>query len=274
MPKLPRPLAAPTIALALIVAGAPLSLIPSAVVSAAVVAPYVSAGREPLAPGVDHDWGRISTSIGSQAVNLVEVDGSNPSIVFEESLSNERVTGLERVSSQAINRSHEAHRVIAAINGDVWAGFSNDAESAPNGLDVEAGELVTSGTAGRPTFGVGADGRPILGSPLVTTTLATATLGQFVINRVNQLRRSAERGPVHPAFRSPDEQRGLRGRRGHHRHGPPDPDLRHLDRDRPADADRRRRRADRSGLGRRHGPVDLVRWSTSSRASRSPSPPP
>ncbi|MGZ8437005.1 MAG: phosphodiester glycosidase family protein [Candidatus Limnocylindrales bacterium] len=200
MPKLPRPLAAPTIALALIVAGAPLLLIPPAAVSAAVVAPYVSAGREPLAPGVDHDWGQISTSIGSQAVNLVEVDQSNPSIVFEESLSNERVTGLERVSSQAINRSHEAHRVIAAINGDVWAGFSNDAESAPNGLDVEAGELVTSGTAGRPTFGVGADGRPILGSPLVTTTLATATLGQFVINRVNQLRRPAELVVYTPHF--------------------------------------------------------------------------
>ena len=39
-------------------------------------------------------------------------------------------------------------------------------EDAPNGLHVEAGELVTAGTAGRPTFGVGADGRPILGSPL------------------------------------------------------------------------------------------------------------
>ena len=77
-------------------------------------------------------------------MNLVEVDQSNPSIVFEESLSNGRVTGLERVSSQANNRSFEAHRVIAAINGDVWAGFSNDAESAPNGLDVEAGELITA----------------------------------------------------------------------------------------------------------------------------------
>ncbi|HMA47715.1 MAG TPA: hypothetical protein VKP11_11035, partial [Frankiaceae bacterium] len=60
MPKLPRPLAAPTIALALIVSGAPLSLLPPSIASAAVVGPYVSAGREPLAPGVDHDWGRIT----------------------------------------------------------------------------------------------------------------------------------------------------------------------------------------------------------------------
>ena len=77
MPRLPRPLAAPTLALALIVAGAPLSLIPASPVYATVVAPYTSAGREPLAPGVDHDWGPLSTTIGSQAVNLVEVDHTN-----------------------------------------------------------------------------------------------------------------------------------------------------------------------------------------------------
>ena len=202
MPKLPRPLAAPTLAIALIVAGAPLSLIPPSYASAAVLSPYVSAGREPLAPGVDHDWGRVSTSIGSQAVNIVEVDGTNPSIVFESSLSNGRVTGLERTSSQAINHSFEAHRVIAAINGDVWAGYSSDAESAPNGLDVEAGELVVAGTAGRPTFGVGPDGRPIFGSPQVTTTLATTTAGSFVINRINQLRRGGENVLYTPHFNS------------------------------------------------------------------------
>jgi acid phosphatase type 7 len=202
LPKLPRPLAAPTLALALIVAGAPLSLLPPSIAAGAVLIPYQSAGREPLAPGVDHDWGRIATSIGSQAVNIVEVDQSNPSIVFESALSNGRVTGLERTSSQAINHSFEAHRVIAAINGDVWAGYSSDAESAPNGLHVEAGELVVAGTAGRPTFGVGPDGRPILGSPLVTTTLTTTTAGAFVINRINQLRRAGENVLYTPHFGS------------------------------------------------------------------------
>jgi len=200
LPKPPRPLAAPTFALALLVAIGPLSLVPVGAVSASVVVPYVSAGREPLAPGVNHDWGRITTSAGSQAVNFVEVDRSNPSIVFEAALSNSRVTGLERTSNQAANHSGEAHRVIAAINGDVWAGFSNDMEDAPNGLYVEAGELVTAGTAGRPTFGVGPDGRPILGSPLVNVTLTSATAGQFVINRVNQLRRPGEAVLYTPHF--------------------------------------------------------------------------
>ena len=202
MPRLPRPLAALTFALALIVAGAPLSLLPSGRVSAAVVAPYISAGREPLAPGVDHDWGLLSTMAGSQVVNLVEVEPTNPAISFEASLSNGRVTGLERTTSQAIGRSVDGHRVIAAINGDVWAGYSNDMESAPNGLHVEAGELVTAGTAGRPTFGVGPDGRPLLGSPLVSVTLGTASAGQFVINRVNQLRRVSEIVLYTPHFNS------------------------------------------------------------------------
>jgi hypothetical protein len=202
MPKPPRPPAAPTLALALMMAIGPLAMLPPGTATAAVVAPYVSAGREPLTPAVDHDWGRMTTTAGSQMVHFVEVGTSNPSITFEASLSNNRVTDLERVSSQAANRTAEAHRVIAAINGDVWAGFSNDMEDAPNGLYVERGELITAGTAGRPTFGVGVDGRPMLGSPLVNVTLTTSTAGQYVINRVNQLRRPGEVVLYTPRFGS------------------------------------------------------------------------
>lgn len=200
MPKPPRPLAAPTFALALILAIAPLTLSPPAPTAAAIVSAYASASREPLAPGVQYDQGRLLTSAGSQAVNIVEVDLANPAISLESSLSNGRVTGLERTSSQAQNHSVEGHRVVAAINGDVWAGFSNDMEHAPNGLHVESGELVTVGPAARPTFGVGADGRPLLGSPLVSVTLTTSLGGQYLINRVNQLRRPGEVVLYSPRF--------------------------------------------------------------------------
>jgi hypothetical protein len=192
MPKPPRPLAAPTFALALIIASAPLGIVTPPPTSAAVVSAYASIGREPLAPGVQLDTGRIVTTAGSQAVNIVEVEAGNPVISFESSLSNGRVTGLERTSSQAQNNSFEGHRVVAAINGDVWAGFSNDMEHAPNGLHVKAGELVVAGPAGRPTFGVGADGRPLIGAALVAVTLNTSLGVPFVINRVNQLRRAGE----------------------------------------------------------------------------------
>ena len=200
MPKPPRPLAAPTFALALILAIAPLTLSPPAPAAAAIVSAYASASREPLAPGVQYDQGRLLTSAGSQAVNIVEVDLANPAISLESSLSNGRVTGLERTSSQAQNHSVEGHRVVAAINGDVWAGFSNDMEHAPNGLHVESGELVTVGPAARPTFGVGADGRPLLGSPLVSVTLTTSLGSQYLINRVNQLRRPGEVVLYSPRF--------------------------------------------------------------------------
>jgi len=202
MPKPPRPVAAPTFALALIIASAPLTFVAPGPVAAAVVRAYASTSREPVAPGVVHDVGRIVTTAGSQAVNVIEVETNNPVISFESSLSNGRVTGLERTSSQAQNRSFEAHRVVAAINGDVWAGFSNEAEHAPNGLHIEAGELVTTGPAARPTFGVGADGRPLIGAPLVGVTLSTTTGTQFVINRVNQLRRPGEIVLYTPRFGS------------------------------------------------------------------------
>src|SRR3990170_4541573 len=51
---------------------------------------------------------------------------------------------------------------------------------------------LTARPPGRPTFGVGPDGRPILGSPLVSVMLGTTSAGQFVINRVNQLRRAGD----------------------------------------------------------------------------------
>ncbi len=192
MPKPPRPLAAPAFALALLLASAPLTLIAPRPASAALVSAYTSTSREPIAPGVQYDQGRIVTSAGSQAVNIVEVDASNPAISFESSLSNGRVAGLERTTTQAVNRSSEGHRVVAAINGDVWAGTANFMQQAPNGLHVESGELVTTALGARPTFGVGADGRPMLGSPSVRVTLGTSLGMQFVIHRVNQLRRPAE----------------------------------------------------------------------------------
>jgi len=192
MPKPPRPSAAPTFVLALIVALVPLALVAPIPTAAGIVSAYTSTSREPIAPGVQYDQGRIVTSAGSQAVNIVEVDLSNPAISFESSLSNGRIAGLERTTTQAVNRSSDGHRVVAAINGDVWAGTSNFMEQAPNGLHVESGELVTTALGAPPTFGVGADGRPMLGSPSVRVRLGTSLGTQFVINRVNQLRRTGE----------------------------------------------------------------------------------
>ena len=197
----PRHPAATTLALAMIVAFTPLTVGP-APAAAAITTAYTSASREPIAPGVQFEQGTVATTSGTQAVSLVEVDLSNPVISIESSLSNGRVTGLERTSSQAVNRSSEGHRVVAAINGDVWGGFTNDMSLAPNGLHVEAGELVTAAPGSRPTFGVGADGRPMLGSPALTISLVTSLGAQFVVSRINQLRRPSEIVLYTPRFAS------------------------------------------------------------------------
>ncbi|HSO29627.1 MAG TPA: phosphodiester glycosidase family protein [Candidatus Sulfomarinibacteraceae bacterium] len=199
MPHPPRPLAAPAFALALVIASTPTLFAPRPA-AATIVAAYASSSREPAAPGVQHDQGRIETTAGSQAVNIIEVEPFNPAISFEASLSNAKIAGLERVTAQAVNRSFDGHRVVAAINGDVWAGSASFMEQAPNGLHVEAGELVTAVRAARPTFGVGADGRPMLGSPVVSVTLVTSAGTPYAISRVNQLRRPAELVLYTPRF--------------------------------------------------------------------------
>ena len=123
MPKPPRPLAAPTFALALIIASAPLTLVAPGPAAAAIVSPYTSASREPVAPGVTHDVGRIVTTAGSQAVNVVEVEPNNPVISFESSLSNGRVTGLERTSTRSLGWDPSWPRSTANTRAprSIWA---------------------------------------------------------------------------------------------------------------------------------------------------------
>ena len=71
-------------------AAAPGSLLPGAAgpatVLAAVSSGYVSEGRAPVAPGVQHDWGSIETTrSGHQAVHVLEVDLGTPEISLEAS---------------------------------------------------------------------------------------------------------------------------------------------------------------------------------------------
>ena len=114
-------------------------------------------------------------------------------------------------------------------------------EHAPNGLHVEAGELVTTGPAGaahlrrrdrRP-----ADHRLAAGR---RDARRRSTGSQYVINRVNQLRRPGEIVLYTPAFRQPDEHGGIGHRRRDLRSRPAASDVRDLDRDRCRTPDRPR----------------------------------
>jgi hypothetical protein len=166
---------------------------PPATAMAAVSSGYVSEGRAPVAPGVHHDWGMIETTrSGRQAVHLVEVDLGAPEISLEASLAGDRVTSLERTSSQARRTSSEGHRAVAAINGDSWAGFSSPTQFAPNGIHIQAGELVTAGRTSRPTFGIDASGRPLIANVLVRASVTLPDGTTRVVDRVNQGRSDSQ----------------------------------------------------------------------------------
>jgi len=172
-------------------AAAPTPLLPGALrpatVLAAVSSGYISEGRAPVAPGVQHDWGTIETTrSGRQAVNLLEVDLGTPEISLEASLAGDRITRLEKTTSQALRKSSEGHRAVAAINGDVWGGYASPTRFAPNGIHIQAGELVTAAGSARPTFGIDASGRPLIGNVLVSVSLTWPDGTIRRIDRVNQ----------------------------------------------------------------------------------------
>ena len=186
-------------------AAAPIPLLPGAqgpaTVLAAVSSGYLSEGRAPVAPGVQHDWGTIQTTrSGRQAVHILEVGLGTPEISVEASLAGDRITSLETARGQALRKSSEGHRAVAAINGDVWGGYDSPTQFAPNGIHIQAGELVTAARLARPTFGIDASGGPLIGNVLVsaTTTLPDGTIR--VIDRVNQGRTDRQSVLYTPRF--------------------------------------------------------------------------
>jgi len=151
---------------------------------AAISSGYVSQRQVVIAPGVVHDQGTIeTTTAGSQAVHIVDIDVDQPLVSVEAALSNDRIVGLERMSAQANRVNAEGHRAVAAINGDFWG-----PREAPIGLHIQNGELMSAGPSPRPTFGVEADGDPIIGSPDVDVTLRRQDGTTRAVTRVNQPR--------------------------------------------------------------------------------------
>ncbi len=118
--------------------------------SASVTTPFVSEGKVTIAPGTTYDRGTfITTTAGRQAAYIVEVNPLELVLSFEASLSNDRISGLETMTSQANRKNREGHRAVAATNADFWS-----TREAPVGMHIEFGELMSDGGDPRPTFGV------------------------------------------------------------------------------------------------------------------------
>ena len=154
---------------------------------------FVSDAREQIAPAVSREVGRITTDrSGSQVVNIVDVATSDPALTFEASLSNGEALGLETVRSQALSQSSDGHRVIAAINGDVWGGYTSASQDAPNGIHVHEGELMVAGAFDRASFAIDASGRPRVGLVRVQLSAIGSDGIPVLVDRLNQLRKAGE----------------------------------------------------------------------------------
>jgi hypothetical protein len=159
--------------------------------------PYTSDGRQQVAPGVHHDWGYAEAAEGRQRVNVVEVDPSTPGIHLETSMPRsggvgaEKINARERTTSQALFRSSEGHRVVAATNGTTFNSWPSG-QISPRGLNVRNGELLTGGRSQGDglgpilAFGVDPDGRAMIGTPVLTIELTLADGAVVPLQRVNQ----------------------------------------------------------------------------------------
>jgi hypothetical protein len=173
---------------------APAEATPQAPVApATTTVPFAATSTDPVAGGVVHRRGRLSTTAGPQIVNLIDVDPAAPGIGLETSVASGGANDLETVRSQAGRLSRNGHRVITAINADVWGKDDPSSTLASGGLQVHLGELITGTRATKPTLGLDAAEVPRLGDvslrASVTMPGGTTTLA---VDRVNKPRRSGD----------------------------------------------------------------------------------
>jgi len=90
-----------------------------------------------VGPGVIHT--KIISPEVPYAINILEVDLTNPYIEMETVKANDQLLGMETVSRMATRKSTEGHRVVGAVNGD----FYDMGSGVPTNLQMLDGEIVT-----------------------------------------------------------------------------------------------------------------------------------
>lgn len=94
-----------------------------------------------IADGVVHKEYFLRSDAGTQQVNVLEIDLSNPRVGIKLLTDSEGVSYLENVK----NMANSDERVIAAINGDFFAWYSKDkTRGSAVGLNFSEGEMLSS----------------------------------------------------------------------------------------------------------------------------------
>jgi flagellar hook assembly protein FlgD len=116
-----------------------------------LAAPASAAPRELLMPGVTYARQLQLTPHGPVAVHVVTAPRPGGLYGLAPALSNNAVTGRERLTS--IERRASPAATVAGVNGDLFS-----ASGEPSGIVLRSGLLDHAPTAGRSSIGIGADG--------------------------------------------------------------------------------------------------------------------
>lgn len=107
-----------------------------------------------VGPGVIHT--KILVPEYPWAVNIIEVDLTNPFIQLESVKAKDKLLGYEAVSSMAARNNFEGHQVVAAINGDFYGGGG-----VPTNTQVIKGEVL-KGPINREIAGFDFNKKPLI----------------------------------------------------------------------------------------------------------------
>ncbi|MGG0240616.1 phosphodiester glycosidase family protein [Bacillus rhizoplanae] len=110
-----------------------------------------------VGPGVVHKSLTVKNETHIEAVNMIEVDPSNPHIKLEVTSPKGKVVALDTVRNQAKQIDREGNRVIAGFNMDFYNTDPNYA-GVPNGLQITQGEVITAPVSTQSALAVMADG--------------------------------------------------------------------------------------------------------------------
>ena len=153
---------------------------------------FESTLSEAVAPGVRRRQGTVPTGTGTQVVHLIDVDPSTPGIRLETTRPGAGVHALATLSDQVARVSEDGHRVVAAVNGDVFSTDDETKNHAPIGVQVRNGQLLTGSRTPHPTIGIDASGAVRMGDTTVAASILLPSGTRLPINRVNKPRKPGQ----------------------------------------------------------------------------------
>jgi SpoIID/LytB domain protein len=143
----------------------------------------------PVAPGVSHKGMTLQGGGHIEAVNMMEVDPSNPVIKLEVTSPKGQVVALDTVRNQAKQIDRDGYRVVGGLNMDF---YNTDPSFAgvPNGMQITNGELITAPSRSETVLAVMPDGSFAIKRNVgfTGTVKVTDTGSGKTLNGVNRVR--------------------------------------------------------------------------------------